>query len=178
MDMDITDLVKIIAQMSGMNDKEREQLEELVEQFEDLDEIEDISDLQELDFEQFDLEEFDLDGFNFDFDGGLGPRPGNLGVDDFRRDSEEEEVDVEVPNERTSSEPYHGQKWMEVEGKYETFVEIPEDVENTEISITFEDSKVSVSEPVGESLSTDQLPERVTEIDVEQRGRRLFIRVY
>lgn len=167
--MDITELVKMIAKMSGMSQKEQEQLEEFIEQLDDLDEL-----------DGFDLS--DLDGF--DFDRGMGGRPGRRSVDDYRQEPPEkpdervkDSVDVDLSDE-DSDEPYHGQTWVEVENKYEAFVEIPEEAQNNDVDISLREDSVYVSDPIDEQLDTTQLPVTVSSLDAEvTEGGRLVVRV-
>lgn len=169
--MDITELVKMIAKMSGMSQKEQDQLEEFIEQLDDLDEL-----------DNFDLS--DLDGFDFDIDGGMGRRPGKRSVDDYRQDPPEkpdervkDSVDVDLSDE-DSDAPYHGQTWVEVEDKYEAFVEIPEEAQNSDVDISLREDSVYVSDPIDEQLDTTQLPVTVSSLDAEvTEGGRLVVRV-
>lgn len=186
--MDISEIVKIIAKMTGMNKREQEQLEELIEQFDDIDEINSISDLEDLDFSQIDFDNFDIDFETFDFDNfdpGLGPRPGKRSVDDYRHERDDEgqdQIDIEIPEDHDEDEstPYQGNTWVEVEdSKYEAFVEIPDDMDGGELDISLRDSSVRVSDPIDETIDTEKLPTRVTSIDASvTEGGRLMIRVW
>lgn len=188
--MDITEIVKLIAKMTGMNEKEQEQLESFIEQFDDIDEINSFSDLEDIDFSELDIEGFDLDSLDmdgFDYDPGLGKRPGKRSVDDYRHnpdqasDDEEEQIDVNIPdNHDEDSGPYQGNTWMEVEdSRFEAFVEIPEELDNSEVDISLRNNSVHVSEPIGETLNTEHLPVSVTNLDAEvTEGGRLMIKVW
>jgi hypothetical protein len=179
--MDISDLVKIIAQMSGMNDKEREKLEDFIEQFDDIDELDSLADLEDFDFS--DLEGFDFDAFDLD---GMGRRPGKRSAEDFRQDPPEkpdervqDEVDITISEDSEDDEPYHGHTWVEVEEQFESFVDIPEDARNSNIDITLRESSVYVSNPIDEELNTEQLPTDVENVDAEVTdGGRLLVQVW
>jgi Asp-tRNA(Asn)/Glu-tRNA(Gln) amidotransferase C subunit len=177
--MDISDLVKIIAKMSGMNQKEREQLEKFIEQFDEIDEIDSLSDLEDIDFSN--LEDFDLDQFDID---GLGNRPGKRSAEDFRQDPPkkpdervQDQVDVKISDDE--DEPYHGHTWVEVEERFESFVDIPEEAKNSNIDITLRESSVYVSTPIDKELETAQLPSTVEKLDAEVTdGGRLLVQVW
>lgn len=175
--MDITELVKMIAKMSGMSQKEQEQLEEFIEQLDDIDELDGLGDL-----EDFDLS--DLDSFDFDIDSGMGRRPGKRSVDDYRQDPPEkpdervqDEIEVDLSDDESDG-PYHGHTWVEVEDRYEAFVDIPEEAENADVDISLREDSVYVSDPIDEKLNTDQLPVDVTSLEANLTdGGRLVIQV-
>lgn len=184
--MDLTEIVKMVAKMSGMNKREREQLEKIVEQLEEMDEINNISDLNDLniDLQDFNLDDLDFDEFDFDIDPGMGERPGKRSVDDFRKKKDEsnESIDVTVSEDDLSDEPFHGSDWvnsMNKEDAFETFVDIPDEVResNADVNVRMDDESVYVSEPIGEEISLDELPRDVYSFSVEQRGSRLLILV-
>ena len=169
--MDISELVKMIAKMSGMSRKEQEQLEEFIEQIDDLDE-----------FDNLDLS--DLNGLDFDIESEMRRRPGKRSVDDFRQDPPEkpdekvnDSVNIDLSNDESDS-PYHGQTWVEIEDKYEAFVEIPEEAKDSDIDISLRDGIVYISDPIDESMDTTQLPVTVSSLDAEvTSGGRLVVRV-
>lgn len=185
--MDISDVARVIAKMTGMNKSSREEFVEFCEELEDRGVIEDLSDLDELDLsdlDNFDFDDFEfIDDFDFDmrggFDPGMGPRGGKRSADDYRRtkDSDEDQVDVHIPDNKGASGPYQDETWIQVEDEYQTFVDIPDDVSNANITITMEDGHVVVSEPIGEKLEVSRLPDEVTDIEAEKTRNRLLITV-
>jgi hypothetical protein len=185
--MDISDVARVIAKMTGMNKSSREEFVEFCEELEDRGVIEDLSDLDELDLS--DLDNFDFDDFDFiedldfdmrgGFDPGMGSRGGKRSAEDYRRtkDSDEDQVDIHVPDNDDATGPYQDETWIQVEDGYETFVDIPDNVSDVNITITMEDGHVVVSEPVGEELEVSHLPDKVTEIEAEKTRNRLLIMV-
>lgn len=169
--MDITELVKMLAKMTGMSQKEQEQLEELIDELDDLGELDD-----------FDLS--DLDGFDPGMDSGMGRRPGRRSADDYKQlppekpdERVQDNVNIDLSDE-DPDEPYHGHTWVEVEEQYETFVEIPEEARNSDVNISLREDSVYVSDPIGKQLSTTQLPVDVTDLSAEVTdGGRIVVRV-
>lgn len=184
--MDISDVARIIAQMTGMSKSSREEFVEFCEELEEQGVIDDLSDLDELDLN--DLENFDLDDFSFiedldfdfkgGFDPGLGERRGKRSVEDYReRNNDDDDVDIHIPENSTTASPYQDETWIEVNNGYETFVDIPDDVTSADINISLENGYVVVSDPVDEELKVSHLPDNISTIDAEKKRKRILITV-
>lgn len=198
--MDITEIAKLIGKMTGLDKKEQEQLENFIDQFDDIDEINSFSDLEDIDFSDLDIDGLDLDEFDIEpgagFDmGDIGSgldgwggdrRSGRRSVDDYRHnpskeDESKEQIDVEIPDDHDEEDdPYQGNTWMEVEDeKFEAFVQIPDEIDGDEIGISLRSDSVEISEPIGETLETKQLPADVENLDAEvTEGGRLLVRTW
>jgi hypothetical protein len=182
--MDISDVARIIAQMTGMSKSSREEFVEFCEELEEKGVIDDLSDLDELDLDDLEnLDDFsfieDIDfGFRGEFDPGLGERRGKRSVEDYReRNDDDGGVDIHIPENPTTSSPYQDETWIELDNGYETFVDIPDNVTNANISISLEDGYVVVSDPVDEELKVSHLPDNISTISAEKKRKRILITV-
>lgn len=180
--MKISDIVRLIVRMSGADKSEKEMFEELADKIDKIEEDESIENLDDISLDDIDDLDIDLDNFNIGFFKELDPsdnRPGKRSVDDFRTDTPskpdqrvEDNIDVELDEDET---PYHGETWVGVEDGYETFVDVPDDMVG-ELNIELRDQAVRISEPIGEKLQTEQLPDDISDVSAEitKRGRLLI----
>lgn len=183
--MGIKDLVKLFAQMSNLSSKQQDELMNIFEQLdEDIDSIEDIDDitLDNIDFDEIDFDEFDLDKL-----GGRGP-PGfgndfdTRTADDFKynggeKPDEKKDVEISVSDDEIEQSPYQGDIWVEVDGEYQTFVDIPDDTD--EIEIDLKDGYIKISDPIDKEIPTHQLPDKITSVGAElTKGDRLLIKAH
>lgn len=191
------DIAEDMVEMSDMEDKDKKRLNEIIDNMSKLDDfkinsIEDVRKEVDFEFEEIDFDEMD------DVD-NLLEKIDKLPIDDlvdedvdiskdgisdffdqpsqFKYNSEEEDVDLDVNKADIKEEPYQGDIWIEFDTGYETFVEIPDDIRNAEISVTLEENSVFVSEPVGESIDISQIPDNVNNLEVELKGGNLLVRL-
>lgn len=181
--MGIKDLVKLFAQMSNLSNKQQEELIKILDQVdEDIDSIEDINDLtlDDIDFDEIDFDQFDLDKL-----GGRGfPDFGNdfdtRTADDFRynggeKSDKKSDVEINISDDEVDEGPYQGDIWVEVDGCYQTFVEIPDNIK--EVKIDVKNQYIKISDPIDKKIPTSQLPDKVTSVEAElTKGNRLLIK--
>lgn len=192
---DIFDIVDQMIQISQMDEEEKRRLEEIVENMSKLTELDDYRNMNKIDFEfeEIDFDEMDdveelLEDLNklplddlIKQDVDISKESIEEYFDytsDYKYDPEPEEVEVNInEDEINDDQTYHGETWVEFESGYETFIEIPQSVEDGELDVTLNDDSVIISEPVGESVSTEQLPSDIESIDVNVKDENLLIRV-
>ena len=181
--MDIKQIVKMIAQMSNLSTKQQNELLKIIDQIdEDVDSLEDIDNLT---LDNFDLDEIDFDQFDLDKLGSRGP-PGfgndfdDRTPEDFKYDGGEkpkekvdDEINIDISNDENLT-PYQDDTWIEVDGKFETFIDIPDDTD--EINIEIKSSHIKILDPVDKKVPTDKLPIEVTSLEAEvtESGRLLL----
>lgn len=181
--MDIKQIVKMITQMSNLSTKQQNELLKIIDQIdEDVDSLEDVDNLtlDNIDFDEIDFDQFDLDKLGSRGSPGFGNDFDDRTPDDFKYDGGEkprekvnDEVNIDINNQNNTT-PYQGDIWIEVDGKFETFIDIPDDVD--EINIEIKSGYIKISEPVNKEVPTDQLPIEVTSLEAEvtESGRLLL----
>lgn len=190
-------LAEQMVQISDMDEDEKKRMKEIIENMSKLDDvninsIEDVQKEVDFEFEEIDFDDMDdvehlldeLDSLPIDDLVEQDVDFSKEGISDlfdhtsqFKYDPEPEEVDIDIDEDDIDEEPYQGDTWIEFEMGYETFVEVPEYVEDAEIDVTLEDDQVVVSEPIEESVDIDQLPDDVNSVEVDLKDENLVIRV-
>lgn len=180
--MDIKNLIKMITRMTNLSNEQEEELMKIIDQLdEDVDSIEDIDDitLDNIDFDEIDLDKFNLDKLDshpFDPTSG-GPRGDDFKYDGGEMPQERRDVDVHIDDNDIDEKPYQGKHWLEVDGIYETFVDVPSDIQN--ITINENSDNIHVEDPVNAKIPTHQLPD--DELSVKSAkltdGGRLLIQL-
>lgn len=190
-------LAEQMVQISDMDEDEKKRMKEIIENMSKLDDvninsIEDVQKEVDFEFEEIDFDDMDdverlldeLDSLPIDDLVEQDVDFSKEGISDlfdhtsqFKYDPEPEEVDVDISEDEVDEEPYHGDTWIEFEMGYETFVEVPDYVEDTEVDVTLEGDEVVISEPVNESIDIDQLPDEVDSVEVDLKDQNLVIRV-
>lgn len=181
--MDIKQIVKMIAQMSNLSTKQQRELLKIIDQFdEDVDSLEDIDNLNldNIDFDEIDFDQFDLDKLGSRGPPGFGNDFDDRTPDDFKYDGGEkprekvnDEVNIDI-NDQNDNKMYQDNVWIEVDGKFETFVDLPDNV--NELNIDIKSGYIKISEPVDKEVPTEQLPIEVTSLEAEvtESGRLLL----
>lgn len=179
--MDIKDIVKMITKMTKLSSDQEEEIMKLLDQLdEDIDSVEDIDDLtlDNFDFDEIDLDKFDLDKLDshpFDPTSG-GPRGDDFKYEGGKMPDERQEVDINIEDD-AEDEPYQGKHWVQVDGVYETFVDIPDDT--TEITINENQEEIYVEDPIDRNIPTQQLPDDDLSVELAELtdGGRLLIKL-
>jgi len=183
--MDIDDILRLFARYADMSEQDRKQIEKMLRSFEDLENgLEDFDVFLDSPFEsdssnstsryRHDAKsdgQYDCPGCSRAF-----PTAGEL-ENHFIRNKDHRPVEVEVPTDMSDDSPYHGKDWLEVDGVYETWVELDNDIKG-ELSLKLRDGFVSIQGPVEKELPVHQLPEQVTTLNAELRDNMLLVRVY
>lgn len=191
------ELAEDMIEMSDMEEKDKKRLQEIMNNMEKLDDvkinsIEDIRREVDFEFEEIDFDDMEdvemllekIDKLPIDDFVDEDVDVSKEGISDFfdkdsrfKYNSEPDEVDVDVDDGAVDVSPYQDENWVEFDTGYETFVEIPDDAEDTEISITLEEDCVTISEPVDESIDISKVPDDIDSVEVEMKGENLLVRI-
>lgn len=160
--------------------------------------IENVEDLLKIDWENLDLDSINLDDFETDSSTDYTPNfgffninqdPNDIGdprVDDFdienykinpEKTEERVSIDINLGNIEDNKYEYHGDTWVEFNGKYKTFIKIPDDIEECNISIKLKNGEIKISEPINETIKTDNIPD-VYNVDAEVKNKSIVITTY
>lgn len=183
-----------LLEMTEMTEEEKKRFKEAVDNLGKLREIDDFRDLDKVDFK---FEEIDFDDMEdlqhlldeldeLDTEGILGEdidgKDDIIDIFDDRKDfrykPEDEKIDINIDeDEINQTDDYHGEIWLGIEDRYETFIDVPDEAEG-QLNVSLDDCFVSITGCINKKLPISQLPSDVDSVKAELKENNLVIRVY